>query len=414
MSFLGETFIRSASDPCPRQHVILEKKVWSSRKSCWTGAKNMAKKKDSEEESSEEEESEEITEEETKKLKKDIVVELAAKVISSYTPMQVSLRQIHYRIVEMSKALSGFKYSNSRNEYNGLSRKLTKAREAGLIEWGAFVDRTRTFYPPTMPDYSPYTAGLTEDETNPVKIIQNSIWWLRRRADKFSLDKKLYQEGVVVIELEKAALQDVFMEAVDNRAFLIPTRGQGSTTQLKSFTDALESLGRSNKGGRPNLQFHLKTFGDFDPWGDRIVDSFIEKTQRYGANYVSIDRIALNEKMCIDLNLPKLLPENDKTLHEKIYGKKPYDKDNPDPRKKFEQEWIAKYKGVVELDAIEPHMLQQMINESIDKHYDKNIYAEVQRLERVLHKQYKKHVANIIVDMEAKLNIMKGGAANSP
>ena len=235
----------------------------------------MAKKKISDEDSPDEEESEEISEEETKKLKKDVVVELAAKVIASYTPMKVSLRQIHYRIVEMAKGIPGLKYANSRNEYNGLSRKLTLARESGLIDWGAFVDRTRTFYPPTMPSYSPYTEGLTDDQINPVKIIKNQIWWLRRNADKYSLDKKLYQENKVVVELEKQALQDVFIEAVDNRAFLIPTRGQSSTTQLNDFVNALEALGKSHSGRGPDVKFHLKTFGDFDPWaiGSLILSS---------------------------------------------------------------------------------------------------------------------------------------------
>ena len=116
----------------------------------------------------------------------------------------------------------------------------------------------------------------------------------------------------------------------------------------------------------------------------------------------------MTEQQCIDLKLPKLLPENDKVLYEKIYGKKPYSKDNPDPRKKYEQDWISKYKGVVELDAIEPHLLRQLINDEIDKHYDNDIYVEVQRLEKVLHRRYKQHVASIVADMEAKLKLMTG------
>lgn len=381
-------------------------------------------------------------------FKWEIMVELTKKIIELYEKMnmKISVRQCHYRILEMSKDIPGFEYQNTDGQVDYLSEVLTDARDEGKIPFEAFVDRTREvhlmddveteFYtsPGTgtskLVPYAGFKSGIYESELDPIKTLADRIDLLREKADRFSIEEGLYQPSAVVFALEKQAQEDVFLNAIKKRdsrglerkrAFLAVLRGQASTTQKHEFAMIMKNemqkfpphvvidpstqnpiRGFINEKGAivrvadgkpiiyPGRELHLKIFRDLDPWGEEIEKSFLDKAILYGARFASIESVALTGQQVLDMNLKWL-----------------YKEDMPESKQVKFKKYKWPYPGVVELDAIEPRIMQQLINEQIDKHRDKRIYQEVKKLEEALKRQRKKYVEKLIEEFNEAIEKLK-------
>ncbi|MGC8578146.1 MAG: hypothetical protein ACP5M7_09185 [Thermoproteota archaeon] len=158
------------------------------------------------------------------------------------------------------------------------------------------------------------------------------------------------QKYFVEIWLEKQALQDFFLPFCKRyRINLIICKGYPSVTRLRDAKEARQVP--------KNVQYVILYFGDFDPSGMDIERHINEELKNYG---ITVERVALTSSQVKTYNLPSLLPKKSDTRY---------------------KDFVKKYGNIaVELDALHPKVLKQLIKASIMKYVavDKMIEAEVQ------------------------------------
>ena len=123
---------------------------------------------------------------------------------------------------------------------------------------------------------------------------------------------------------------------------LFPCRGYPSLTKL--YESAVRI--KQNSGGKP---IHILYFGDYDPSGEDIIRSVREDLTRFGIDF-EIEKIAILQEQIEEYNIP------------------PMPAKTSDPRY---AKFVAEHgEDAVELDAIEPDKLQEIIGDSISKKFD--------------------------------------------
>lgn len=301
------------------------------------------------------------------KAKVAIIIAAVKSILGSYganLEFKLNLRMLHYRLVEYPGLKGTGIYENTTNNYKWLSNCLAEARRHGELPWEIFEDKTRTVPTVKSQSYSRPEDSYNNVETNVSKIIEYNINAIKNKAYWYSLPKNLYQPDLCVIMLEKQALENVFKAVVDeDKAVLVVNKGYNSLTQLKDFADILKKEKRN---------MHLKCFSDFDPSGVDIQRNFADQMQELGVHFASVERIALTEELITRYALPYAPPKK------------------TDTRAK---NWTT---GVVELDAVEPVMLQNLIKDCVKKHWDEKIEREVKRLEKVLKRRVKRECEKLV------------------
>lgn len=173
--------------------------------------------------------------------------------------------------------------------------------------------------------------------------------------------------------LEKAALENLFIPLCEARgAVLVVSRGYNSYTQLDEFATAMHAETRN---------IHVVSFSDFDPSGLDIERNFLQQIRDMGVNVVSHKRIALTDEQINWLRLP-YAPVKTK-----------------DSRA---QHWTAG--GVVELDAVDPVMLQDWVRDAIDARFDQAIHREVARLQHVCRRRALRRVGLLVQQIDDSMN----------
>lgn len=261
------------------------------------------------------------TELQTKKLKwvQGILLEL-----KDYLP--VTLRQIHYQLV--AKGL----IENTNSQYTMLSQLLKYGRIDGFIPWEAIEDRLRQAFL--------HQGWADKDE------------FLRDERDKFLTGYRRHlqqeQENYVEVWLEKYALAGIFERVVNPLCIpLCPTRGFSSVSFLRELRNRVLT---SQKNGQRYMMLY---FGDFDPSGDVMLPS-MERTLEidFGLTNMGYETIALKEQQIEEYDLPVKMGAAKVT----------------DPRyRKFVEKYGPR---AVELDALSPKVLREMIDEAIGKYID--------------------------------------------
>ena len=148
----------------------------------------------------------------------------------------------------------------------------------------------------------------------------------------------------VVVSLEKDALSRL-MSDVANRYSVrtFPTRGYPSFT----YVQRMASYIRNRLKGKPTVVLY---FGDFDPSGVDIERDLTERLTKYRAGDFKIRRVALTHDQIVQYSLP------------------------PMPVKKSDARtpsFVAAYGDeAVELDALDPNVLKQLVAESIEEYMD--------------------------------------------
>jgi hypothetical protein len=287
----------------------------------------------------------------TKLRYKDIVVAVN-KITQQYT-IKLTLRQIFYRLV--SKKL----IPNTLSSYKGLSSMLVKAREERKVDEDRIEDRTRK--PRGKKDF-----GWDSPEDF-LTQLQNDV------RNSWKNYTKTYWEGQperIIIGLEKDALSKLFEEVINPYNIqLFPTKGYGSYTFIRDIAKCCHYK-------EPTTVLY---FGDLDPSGKDIKRDFNRRVLLYGAkNIKDIRRIAITEDQVKQYDLPKR-PDDKKTLA----------KLRRDTR-------TAKYgmEYAVELDALEPEVLQKIIRDEVGKHIVWGIWnkrqAEIEEGRKLLKERVEK------------------------
>jgi len=258
----------------------------------------------------------------------------------------LTVRQVYYQLV--AKEIIG----NSRSEYQNISRLLTKMREEALVPWHVITDRSRRMVE---------KKGISDIEEH---IRDNMVYLF----DGYNRCLVQNQENYVEVWTEKDALSSIFTEAVWKYCCrIVVCRGQLSATFLNEYADRAELA--INRGQEPVILY----FGDLDPTGMRIPEIIENKLIDRHDLLVDINRIALWPHYVELYNLP-FNPQATKTK---------------DPNYNW---YCSKGYGdySVELDALHPKILMEMIDSALCHHLNVEDMIEQQNIQEKERKILKK------------------------
>lgn len=240
----------------------------------------------------------------------------------------LTLRQVYYRLVAAQII------QNTENEYKGLSKHLTRARLAGLVDDSRIIDRVRsTLRVQCWPDLSHFLQTV-------------------RRS--YRREKWASQDYNLEVWCEKDAVAGV-LEPIANEyeIILYPCRGYNSYSALK---DAAERIGYID---RPTVVLYM---GDFDPSGQDMPRDIRDRlTEDFGVQ-LDLYVIALTRDQIEAYDLP------------------------PAPAKRSDSRaaaFMAKHGDMaVELDALPPNVLQELVRDNVEQFFDKSAFEQQAEIER--------------------------------
>jgi hypothetical protein len=210
------------------------------------------------------------------KLLLDGIIGIVEEYWKDDTGVAMTVRQVHYQCVSrhlmMMRASSIHNkkdrkqvvFENMRQNYQIVSRLLSLAREAGMVDWDAIVDRVR---PSSMPSEF---DGLDD-------LVKAAIYSYRRPRWQ---DQKVYVE----VASEKDALTNVFAPICDKwHVRLTIDRGYGSTTAVHDMAM------RFKEKGQDGYKCILIYLGDHDPSGLNMPKDIQLRFIRYGLDPTGLD-----------------------------------------------------------------------------------------------------------------------------
>lgn len=239
------------------------------------------------------------------------------EVVAQFSPATV--RQIFYQAVNHSLVPK-----SEAKGYRVVQRRLVVLRESGEIPYGDIVDGTRyvhghrRYY--DLGEFTTYAAGLYRKDYWATSDVNVEVW------------------------LEKDALKGVLVPTVVNECGLglHVTRGFASITYLQEAAEDIEI------DGRPTYVYVLT---DFDPSGVSIAEKVEEElVGRAPFTDITVERLAVDREQIERWNLPTRPTKSSDTRASKfrrIHGT-----------------------DSVELDAIPPNKLRQLVRNAIDSHMD--------------------------------------------
>jgi hypothetical protein len=276
----------------------------------------------------------------------DAIREGLLEIVSELAP--ASVRQVFYQCV-----VRGF-VEKTEGEYNRtVCRLLAEMRRAGTLPYSAIADGTRWMRKPQT-----YT-GLAA--------------LLERQSDLYRRDLWAQQTDYIEIWIEKEALAGVIVEVTaEYDVPLMVTRGYASLSYLHSAAEVMAEKIAEGK------LVYIFQFGDHDPSGVDIAEKIDRDLNRLAWEalvrggqiqevvdwdegprqaFVRFERVAVTEDQIADWNLPTRPTKRS------------------DPRAKdFEGE-------SVELDAIPPDRLRELVRECIERHVDQEELARLREVE---------------------------------
>jgi len=271
------------------------------------------------------------------------IISATKAVISQYGGMKLTIRQIYYRLVAAQLI------ENRLSQYQYLVKLLAQARRDGVIPYTDIEDRTRQVHIPP------------KDETwMPGEKFNAYYNYMRDRMDKeYNLPRWTDQPVRPIVIVEKQALSSLFERVTDELGVdFIVNRGYPSLTLMYELSQRMMTKEDESRDG---IEWKVIYFGDYDPSGIDIERNVGETlTDDFDMEF-KIYRKAITRKQIEIYNIP------------------------PAPAKQTDSRYHSMLEQTgevmqVELDAIEPHVLQDMIREAINEHFDLGVYSDVQEL----------------------------------
>lgn len=239
-----------------------------------------------------------------------------------------TIRQLYYQLVGRDLI------ENNSNTYNNVCKLLTKARMQGLLDWDIIIDRTRVYKP---------NFGFKHIEQFIGYQAENMMEVYRR-------DLMQNQPYYIEIWVEKDALFTIFQGIANEYTIpLVICKGYSSVTFLNNYYE------RAVTKDKPLLILY---YGDFDPSGLDMLRNYRKKlTIDFGLD-VYVDMGALKYEHIQQYNFP-INPNAIK------------------PKDKKSKAFIQKYGNVsVELDAMDPLVLQGILKMDLAKYIDLEEYQK--------------------------------------
>jgi hypothetical protein len=252
------------------------------------------------------------------------------QIAKTYAP--ITVRGAFYRAV-----VQGMVPKDETKGYRVVQRRLLKLRESGEIPYGWIADRSRRVL-----GYARYRDA--DEFARTVKVRYRQDYWAE--ADEY-----------VEVWIEKDALAGVVMPVVVDEfgLDLHVTRGFASVTYLQ---EAAENIMLED---RP---VYVYLFTDYDPAGmniaDRVEEELLERT-RWGD--VHVERVAVTPEQIQLYDLPTR------------------------PTNRSQRKKLTRYEAThgdvsVELDAMPPDVLRNIVRERIERHMDPWRLQQMQMVEQ--------------------------------
>jgi hypothetical protein len=285
---------------------------------------------------------------------KDWITSNSIDVCAQYEKGILTLRALHYQLV-------GRGMTNDIAHYKRVVSAMIDARWAGQIEFDVFSDLDRSMVGVTHADETLLEDGIDNGKR------QVSVWMRFYSKNRWE-NQPYYPE----IFIEKKALQGVFQQTC--RAWNLAL---GACKGYPSLSFLHESSWRFKRAIERGKQPIILYFGDYDPSGEDIPRSIEENLLKLGAD-VPVRRIALMESQVTAWDLPFA------------------------PAKETDSR-TAKWDGLgqVELDAVKPEKLMELLTDSIREVYDQNLHdilMDIEKQEGVLYRSALKEYVNSLAD----------------
>jgi len=266
--------------------------------------------------------------------RKSVLVPAAIEVLRQYDS-RVTIRQLYYRLV--SKGI----VKNSVSSYNTLIRELVKARRDGRIPYAAFEDRTRHSIVGDAPNYAePDSQNIFSEAIDTYENAEENALESLKATD-YEYDLPFWWEQLIYIEVwvEKQALNNLFQPITEKyHVTFVPCRGYPSLSLLYECSKRLRTV-------PPYRKIRILYFGDYDVRGINIMENIDRSLNGEFGIRANLIRCALTREQINQYQLP------------------------PAPTKKTDsmaQGWIQTQGDVAwELDALEPHILEAIIDNAI-------------------------------------------------
>lgn len=261
------------------------------------------------------------------------LLERANNIIDDYQARgyDLTLRQLYYQLVARDII------PNSEKSYKKLGQLITNARDAGLVDWFAIIDRTRGI------------SGL-QTWDNPAQIVKAAI-------DSYRADKWENQEYRVFVWVEKEALSGVISSACGDEGIQVDYMACRGYMSASAIWRQAQKCARLSRQGQTPVVIHL---GDHDPSGIDMTRDNIERLELYSGLRDGIDlqivRLALNMDQVREYDPPP----NPAKLQDSRAGN-----------------YVANYGyDSWELDSLDPDVLVDMIQEEILRWRDEDLWQE--------------------------------------
>lgn len=293
------------------------------------------------------------------------IIEKSGLIIENY-PEGLTMRALHYRLHSVYGMINDLKH------YKRTVAAMTKARWDGIVDMDAFIDRERDVY------------GETNiDEKNLDEEINTSKSVIESRMEYYKLNRWSNQKNFIEVWIEKKSLQSAFEKPCDKyEVALAPCKGYPSLTFIH---DALKRFNYAKKKGK---NITILYFGDYDPSGEDIPQSIENNLIRMGI-LINVERIALNPEQIKKYDLPGVPAKETDTRTANWDGE-----------------------NAVELDAVEPHLLQKICEKAISNYFDEDNYEILKEKEECEQNIYKAKLHNIMIgekikNLESKIETIK-------
>jgi hypothetical protein len=258
------------------------------------------------------------------------LIETCNQIIEDFQAQgyDLTLRQLYYQLVSRNII------PNKDSEYKKLGNDIGRARLAGLVDWSAIVDRTRSVQGPQK----------WESPQHIISAVSRSYhidYW----------EGQMYRVTVLV---EKDAMRGVISQAARGRdSSNFSCRGYPSLTEMYKMGKSIRT--QVYKQSLEPIFLHL---GDHDPSGVDMTRDLIERLELFSGLkegiHFHVERIALNMDQ-INLYTPPPNPakitDSRASGYIRLYGN---------------DSW--------ELDALDPSVLDALIKEKIDQYIDYSLW----------------------------------------
>lgn len=277
------------------------------------------------------------------------IISNSIEIVSQYDDGILTLRALHYQLVSHGM-------TNDVQHYKRVVSAMIDARWNGDISFETFSDLDREMVGETSSE----ETILETEIINAQDQIEN--WMTGYRKNKWE-NQPIYPE----IFIEKKALQGVFQDlCVERNIALGACKGYPSLTFLHNAYRRFKNADLNGK------QMVILYFGDYDPSGEDIPRSVQENLCKFGVD-VEVRRIALMEDQVIKWKLP------------------------PAPVK-LKDSRTANWNGLgqVELDAVRPEKLMQLLENAIYEIFDDGLYDDLLHQEEEERVQYQRKLKRFV------------------